>query len=436
MDNLIAVVLQLLILSQITERITNFIKLNTDKIKLKKDNIVDENERKKLIEIRSIIVGILVALICKANIFEMFSDKFAFFWNGKNSISFSNVIGSIICGPFLSVGSQFFHDLLDLLLQVKNLKRKLNDRADFDFNDISEVDEFLKDNEQKRLKELIETEFEKMQGDKHYFSTDLDKQEVTIHTFGDVQNLPSAIPFKSSTGKLKLIKIRIQKHSTQIRTLATLKPGDEIANEKDFNDNAGSFGFPVIDINSGKRLLLTCYHAVWNEKHNWGFLDLSLGNLNVVHPVNNTNIKGVIKHAIKNAFFDIALIEPNSGVSFSNEIKFLGVPKSVVPVDISMKGSTVTMLSRSDKSKARRGRIIDVGVKVDNIKYPGNNKFALENLICIQPFQKPFSVRGDSGSIVLDDFGNALGILVAGDEENVSFAIPLQNIFNFYNLKI
>jgi hypothetical protein len=90
----------------------------------------------------SAIIGIVVAFMFNANMVMMFkiNDFEQLGWNGDFPFSLSEFrfrpdkavfspvafIGFLITGFFLTFGSKFFHDLLDLLLEVKNTRRIVN----------------------------------------------------------------------------------------------------------------------------------------------------------------------------------------------------------------------------------------------------------------------------------------------------------------------
>jgi hypothetical protein len=128
---LIQIVTVLLILSLTTEKIANVIKLQTYKSNPKNAEGKDltgatlDTAREKRAQNISLLTGLGVALIAKADLFAMFTgEDFTFFWE-NSAVTVSSIIGSLLTGGFLSLGSQFFHDLLAILFQVKNMKSKL-----------------------------------------------------------------------------------------------------------------------------------------------------------------------------------------------------------------------------------------------------------------------------------------------------------------------
>jgi hypothetical protein len=103
---------------------------------------VNKREQEKEINLLSMLLGLLIAFLFNTNLFEMFTMT-SFresSWNGdfpfdfehfrfnveKFKFSWLALFGLLLTGFFLTFGSKFFHDLLDLLLEVKNQRKNLN----------------------------------------------------------------------------------------------------------------------------------------------------------------------------------------------------------------------------------------------------------------------------------------------------------------------
>jgi hypothetical protein len=112
-----------------------------------------------------VVVGIVVAVATRASIFGISDPNFelgwhAFDWEQDNMLLYlvADFFGSVFSGIFLSLGSKFFHDLLDLLLESKNLKRKLTDRESIkNLHTIEEFDAYIEEVEPV----VVELEIEK-----------------------------------------------------------------------------------------------------------------------------------------------------------------------------------------------------------------------------------------------------------------------------------
>jgi hypothetical protein len=213
MEKFITVTMVLLILSMITEKIGNFLKMSeVSWIKSwMKTNKSEDRERK--IQTLSMLTGTAVALVAKANIFEIYSGhaEFEFFWSrsdfeqGYTHVA-SSIIGSLFCGMFLSLGSKFFHDLLDMLLQVKNLKRKLVSKEDIKLNTIEEYDRYLADIEPESMNQFLDSYLRVF---KNISTYELDYDAMTVNVvLKDIEaGLPGMIPFKSAGGSVKMILV-------------------------------------------------------------------------------------------------------------------------------------------------------------------------------------------------------------------------------------
>lgn len=172
-DKLIAVTTMLFILSMISERIVTFIKLWCIKGRTflfivvpaevdtcaKSEDPEKEAQRSRSILAINLTIGFLIALIAKASLFDMFSffDTNQQVWNNlfswqKEQFEFSLdfagrlvsiIFGCALTGSFISLGSKFWHDLLDLLLEAKNLKQKLSDKQTYDFKNTTQLGQYV-----------------------------------------------------------------------------------------------------------------------------------------------------------------------------------------------------------------------------------------------------------------------------------------------------
>lgn len=128
MDNqteglIISVTLTLFMLSLITEKISNFIKLSFPTLFTKFEDSLLDKKRERNIQLLTALIGIGVALICNADFFVLIKQ------NGSiaplTKLEIEGIIGCIVTGLFLSQGSKFIHDLLGTVLYYKNIKKSL-----------------------------------------------------------------------------------------------------------------------------------------------------------------------------------------------------------------------------------------------------------------------------------------------------------------------
>jgi len=126
---LVSLVVVLLPLSFIAERFSNFFKLilpsqgklNFGNLRHKEHDAKKEKTRERKIFLISLLSGEIVAFALKADLFRIIEDG-KIGWNNQSD-NLLWIVGCIFTGFFLSWGSKFWHDLLGILLQVKNLRK-------------------------------------------------------------------------------------------------------------------------------------------------------------------------------------------------------------------------------------------------------------------------------------------------------------------------
>jgi len=421
----------------LTKNLTIFENVNKAKTNISPD------AKEREVTALSFFLGLVVSLLFNVNLFDIFkaaTDPAAkpispflpdslFKLNPEFfAIDPVKLIGIVLTAFFLSFGAKFFHDLLDTLLQIKNLRRKANDRADFEFSNIEEVDKFLAAKDNDLFNEFLETQLNKPGV---FFESNLDTLSVTVHLSDPAIVIPDKLFYKNSLGKVKEVNV-IKKQSRGIKTLSIpLFPSAEIANQKPFNQQRGTFCYPVRSVESGDVFLLTCYHVIWN-KHDWSAFDPAT-NVLIVHPSNGKNIIGRVTKAIKNNVIDAALIKPEN-VSLVGVIDGIGKvdkDRALNPGDKNMQVKITGSVS------GKRSGFISELKKTVFIKYPNSQDLVLSDLMVIKTNDgRAFSKGGDSGSLVVDKFGFAIGMIVAGDEDEISLAIPFSNLKDTLKIEI
>lgn len=409
----------------------------------KETDTASKTAEEREVTILSFMIGLIVAFLFNANLFNFFdtlhppglrpaspfakSPLFALdpaFFN----VTIITVIGFLLTAFFLAFGAKFFHDLLDNLLQIKNYKKKLNEKADWDFTDIKEFDKYMSEQEQGRYEEFLKQQLNKPG---IFFESDYANRTVTVYLTVPATTVADKLFYKTSLGKIWEIMV-LKKESRGIRALSTpLFPSSQMANQIPFNNALkGSLGYFVKARESNNVFLLTCYHVVWNE-HDWDHFK-PIGRENIVHPLNGSPV-GEIHVALKNNLVDAVLIKPTN-ISMHGNIDGIGEVLQDRALNDGDKNLTVRM--RGNTSGNREGFIAELN-KGAHITYPDGRSRFLDNLILIKTRDgKPFSKEGDSGALLVDNFGFAIGMVVAGDEQEVSLAIPFSNLKSQLNIEI
>lgn len=273
---------------------------------------------------------------------------------------------------------------------------------------------------------------------KHIGTFDFDAQKWEVRVFASKSdNIPAVLYYKTSLGKLKPIAVKIVMSGPVVAHAATvISPADTISN-KEIGSRFGSIGCVVRDEDS-RLCLLTCYHAVKTEKLDWNGIAQGSAHLEVASKPNGKTI-GKIIQGFRDDELDVAIVLPDQGIQLSTKFPkdpdfFNGKSRAVVGKDFV--AQTQVNLKSAVQSKIASGKITHINRPV-NIEYP-DRSYKIINLLEIRSDStEPFSVEGDSGGLVVDNQGYAIGLLVAGNtSEKISFAIPISKIENRLKIKL
>lgn len=145
-EPLINLLLLLSVLSMAAERLTNVLKLRRARMRVALASEAEEKKRERDIGEISLLVSILVAVLVKADLFEILGRLDAPWdtigWvrvNGtewvrssalSGAASFLYAVGgSLLTGIALGFGSKFWHELLDIVLKARESLKRLSERA-------------------------------------------------------------------------------------------------------------------------------------------------------------------------------------------------------------------------------------------------------------------------------------------------------------------
>jgi hypothetical protein len=131
----------LTVLSIASERLSNMMKLRNPDLAVKKHDESAEKQREEKITTRAVLIAILLALLVKADFFEILS-KLHEPWSTLGwvrvqtgewvrSHAFQNAgtviyacFGCIVTGIAMGFGSKFWHDVLDMVYQLREAAKK------------------------------------------------------------------------------------------------------------------------------------------------------------------------------------------------------------------------------------------------------------------------------------------------------------------------
>ena len=149
LEPLINLLVVLTLLSVAAERATNLLKLRSEELRNERASPEEEKERERGITIRSVGMGVVLAVIVKADIFEMLSRLEAPWetlgwvrvtagqWQqatatgGLGTFAYA-LVGSAFTGIALGFGSKFWHDILDTVFELRKIVQKVKEKRGFE----------------------------------------------------------------------------------------------------------------------------------------------------------------------------------------------------------------------------------------------------------------------------------------------------------------
>ncbi|AYL94235.1 DNA/RNA non-specific endonuclease [Mucilaginibacter celer] len=130
-----AIVTILFALSLISERISNVFKLWWTKAEMSVGTLKQRKTHENNVLWIAILGGMITSFVAGADLFHMINyHNQLLFFSGLFIASTGESITQHVCGAiltafFISLGSKFWHDMLDIVLQFSNLKKSQSDQA-------------------------------------------------------------------------------------------------------------------------------------------------------------------------------------------------------------------------------------------------------------------------------------------------------------------
>lgn len=417
---------------------------------------VSNTDKKKEMTLMGFVIGSLIAFTFQASFFEIFhmeptSNELTFGdwkdplivegWVFNKNLVFSGkaFLGILITGFFLTFGSQFFHDLLDYVLEIKNARRQLNNPQLYQSQTIQGFDQYrvmvgsqesqiaIKENDFiKKLPNVIQV----LPGVQSDSGKNVHCAEVHLSD-DDTSKIPSFLPFSLGDGQIIKVPTFIIPH-VEIPDVH-YSPGDSIT--FDPYRSIGSIGIVLKEIYGNDQFVLTCSHVMNSGD--------SIARQRVLRPTERFPVveikskKRIGEHYYEfcNDTLDIALIGPvqevdnklNSTTSLHHEI--------LTPsVDDVLNRRAVTMMG--GQSGKVQGVIQNINVDY-TVKYQ-DQRVDMKGLILVSQWNNGWhslSRLGDSGSVVYDADHKAIGIVLGGNSQ-FTFVIPMSKILEKLDMKI
>ena len=469
LQHTIQVVIILFLLSTICERIADFLKHYLSKSHLFNiqseifkigDTITkfpqnDAKEQARAYRILKINVwtGIFLATILKADLLEILiniTDEPGKTLGWKNIYKyglwdiFPVTTGIILTGCFISFGSKFWHDLLDILYQIKNTKRVLSDPETYQVDKVTSLQKIFDTYQSDFIKvAYLEAKTKFMAIDTvqaigiktnelgYYFEITVSDNESGIGQYYQYY-LEDGTPLKIP------IKIIVLSENDKI-----FSHGIDLSArifDIDQPEKWGTLGVLVksLEENSDKKYLLTCCHNVVNPIRKISIGDLESQIKAGTHHTAITTKIGTVVKANRDFEIDAALIEIDS---LNNEI-INSVPKmgnTQKPIQLSNRDAgNVTAFVYGAKTGVEsnsisKGTVMSIYNTI-KVTY-GKEEFTLINTIAISNKGKSISQSGDSGACVLDSHNNVIGLVVAGNSR-VTYALAINTLLTKLNVKL
>lgn len=457
LEQIIQLVTILFLLSMVCERIADFFKhylcgskffkIGDTITKTPGDDIKEQARAYRILKI-NVWCGVLVSTILKADLIKIFNNiqdpGKTIGWNNIGNYSVLDGIlllpGLFLTGCFISFGSKFWHDLLDILYQIKNTKRVLSDPETYKIDNIKTLEKVFNTYQSDFIKAAYmeaKTKYMAMDSVKaigiksndlgYYFEITLSGNDSFIPQFyqyllndGTPQNIP--------------IKVVVLADNDQI-----MAHGIDLSSRIfDFNqpDNWGTLGVIVkpLDENSTKRYLLTCCHNVIKPLSKLPYSGIGNNTIKASTIDNNSKVEiGKVFKAERDHEMDAALIEIDPSIvgSINNYIPQVGMPKKEIGLSDSDKNKTKAYMYGA-KSGLEEGRTQGVVTSIYNdikVTYNSTDEFTILNTIAISNNGKSISNPGDSGACVVDERYNILGLVVAGNSQT-TYILPIKTLLS------
>lgn len=465
---LVTIVITLFILSLISERLANFLKLNLqsvieriswfrgmfeDKRGNKRFNFrtpeIDpecEKLRERGIMNIAIICGIFTAVLTGADLFYLIGSGGVIEYSKLNLSHFElnrilrwsvlgHIIGFIATGFFISLGSKFWHDLLDIVLYTSNMKRKIADPRTYQGQTVAEIEEFL-NLSPIQLAELAEKQFgndlrqrpgvvDVTYGVREVSGRSSDVLLMYAREDSDI-SLPPSVSVKLESGR-----------SVSVPTLMILTDGppkvqfgigDAIGKRN--SPLSGSFAC-LLEGNDGHGkpgvFALTCNHVLTNRnaENSGGWLPDPIQEVVV-----DGNVVGKWWYGLLNRRVDIALVKLDAPENYSPG-HFINLSKS--PRQVTKQDVNKLPVKMQGALSQTTGFVVGLIEGDRELKYENSN-FKIRGLLEVAHNAAPhmpvaISQEGDSGALVYDFQDNPIGLLVAGDSTH-SYVIPFTAILD------
>lgn len=451
-----------LIIGSRTISLKFFKRINNDFVS--KGDGQEKEKKENEITLLSVFIGIIIALAFRVNFIDLISEiginpqkvdigwkkeEFPFQWNNKQKLFNIETwpfdpkffIGILLTGFFLSFGSKFFHDLLDRLYYAKKAKQALSDPDILNQSSAAGVLEFVESYNLERTYHKYKSLLLNEQGivgvsirKKESSNRWIDFLMISLEGNHDgsfeekvrglIQDFEIPIQFESNVGAVRLTN--------------GISFKDSIANSATPNIQ-GSFAIQVFKEGDPTiNYVLTCFHVVKHKNHQWNGKLSSVSEENRVIVGTGNSPNGTIKDALKSDVWECALIEIDQGIQITPLQNQIGITvhnqRTLDQKKDLYKDSF--MFSRVSRTN-RKGEILSLDSSFEIDFNDGFGKVHMYDTIQVwnKERRKPIQEFGDSGNLLYDENGYALGIVFAKSDQ-YTYAMNINFPLNHFKVKI
>lgn len=465
MEIFIPIIIIFFILSMISERIANLLKLNLPEVpqgrkamgfipggpfRTKSGSKALEKIRERRIFWLSMISGIVVSFAAKANLIAMLRNmreaNIILWWNDKikadgtaiNEPFVEILVGCLLSSIFISLGSKFWHDLLDIVLFTKNMKEKLSRPETFEVSSVDQLTEFLSFTESDMVRlaiaqneQTLKTKFPNIEflNDSIALVNGDRKDVLGIYVRDDnTTGMPDKVPVRLPSGKTFMVNTEI------IGGIGVGRPTDgmdgAVARRGSFSSGSGCC---IVHDEEHFFLLTNCH--VFTGK----LLQNPLNETGRPDVLYNKKEIGKWQFGTMTAAGDFALVELEDHKDFIKKSKaetFNNQTREITKDD--WKKTRVTVRGNTSKT-VQDAFVIDQVINKASIEYKEGEKIVFSEIILLgdKPGTncQPVTDEGDSGGAVYDDDMRLIGI-VTGMDNHFTYVIPVKKFIDDKNLQI